>query len=89
MSCQVFLRGTLPSSVRSFATGLREVKATEGLLFRLVFSYAKVCMSFGICDEINGEHVEHMLAVADDERLYKAKNNRFNQAYSLSCSQTH
>ncbi|MDG9670081.1 diguanylate cyclase [Hahella sp. CR1] len=47
-----------------------------------------VTMSFGICDETNGEHFEHMLAVAD-ELLYKAKNNGRNQVCSLSCSQVH
>ncbi len=43
----------------------------------------KVTMSFGICDELEGEDYEQMLAVAD-EQLYKAKHAGRNRVCSLS-----
>ncbi|WP_428242334.1 GGDEF domain-containing protein [Gynuella sp.] len=83
----IALPGTTPLEAQELIERIRN--RIENHPWHKISEQLAVTMSFGICDELDQQHFEHMLVLAD-EQLYLAKNEGRNQVRCLKQpSQTH
>ncbi|WP_044618834.1 diguanylate cyclase [Gynuella sunshinyii] len=80
----IALPGTTPAAAQELIERIRS--RIEHHPWHEIAEQLTVTMSFGICDELDQQHFEHMLVLAD-EQLYLAKNAGRNQVRCLRLKQ--